>query len=291
MKPSLQISSSSDIAISSLTAEDLRLSIGTVDHLEFEDSEIGGDSSITVVSASNSTFEDIDLGSASTYFSYMNNVTFGNVTSGDTIALYDSNDVVLSYISVKGSDYRGLELIRIRHFTVRWSDLTMNLNAGIGVMDSEDGVIAQCVIDENINYGILVQNSTGVEIWNNTFYANHGYAIHMDASSQGNLVHRNSFMRNHYTTDHFDPSRRQAADFGQNLWNDSLGGNFWLDWTTPDEDGDGIVDNPYPLKGGARDMLPLVNPPGTPVPELPSALTTAIVVTVLGGMLASRRRG
>jgi hypothetical protein len=33
------------------------------------------------------------------------------------------------------------------------------------------------------------------------------------------------------------------------------GGNYWSDWTSPDEDGDGFVDSPYTFDGG-EDNLP-----------------------------------
>jgi hypothetical protein len=32
------------------------------------------------------------------------------------------------------------------------------------------------------------------------------------------------------------------------------GGNFWSNWTTPDVDGDGFVDNPYVFYGGQDDL-------------------------------------
>jgi len=40
-----------------------------------------------------------------------------------------------------------------------------------------------------------------------------------------------------------------------------IGGNFWSDWTTPDDDGDGFVDYPYVFTGG-QDNLPWAIPDG-----------------------------
>jgi PKD repeat protein len=40
-----------------------------------------------------------------------------------------------------------------------------------------------------------------------------------------------------------------------------VGGNYWSDWTGPDDDGDGFVDSPYVFTGG-QDNLPWVNQDG-----------------------------
>ena len=48
----------------------------------------------------------------------------------------------------------------------------------------------------------------------------------------------------------------------KNRWNHSGIGNYWSDWTTPDQDTDGIVDFPYNISGtaGAKDYFPLADP-------------------------------
>ena len=45
----------------------------------------------------------------------------------------------------------------------------------------------------------------------------------------------------------------QAEDLGtDNRWNTSNLGNYWSEWTQPDENGDGIVDIPYVVVGITR---------------------------------------
>lgn len=39
-----------------------------------------------------------------------------------------------------------------------------------------------------------------------------------------------------------------------------VGGNYWTDWTGPDGDGDGFVDQPYAIASGLIDNLPLAQP-------------------------------
>jgi hypothetical protein len=73
----------------------------------------------------------------------------------------------------------------------------------------------------------------------------------------GNLVCHNNFMSN-------NNGSKQAADEGdmeslRSLWNDSLQGNFWSDWTGPDSNGDGVIDKPYEFNYTTYDYYPLVN--------------------------------
>lgn len=56
----------------------------------------------------------------------------------------------------------------------------------------------------------------------------------------------------------YNASRVQAFDDGSNTWNSSTGGNFWNDWTCPDENNNGIVDRPYLIGGGNNsDQMPI----------------------------------
>ena len=55
----------------------------------------------------------------------------------------------------------------------------------------------------------------------------------------------------------------QAEDNGSdNLWFKDGKGNYWSDWTSPDEKKDGIVDKSYAIAGeaGSVDRFPLVSP-------------------------------
>jgi len=76
-----------------------------------------------------------------------------------------------------------------------------------------------------------------------------------NGASSGNLIYNNNFIGNNI----------QANDVGNNAWNlsDLTGGNYWSDWTTPDADADGFVDNPYAINGGVnQDELPFTAPYG-----------------------------
>jgi hypothetical protein len=69
-------------------------------------------------------------------------------------------------------------------------------------------------------------------------------------------------------------------------------GNYWYDWTSPDNNSDGIVDSPYgPLDGGAnvKDNYPLATKP-TQIPEFgPLGMLLAVFFSLAFVMLFSRR--
>lgn len=94
-------------------------------------------------------------------------------------------------------------------------------------------------------------------IANNTIENSRLYGLQI-LNSFGNRVFGNVFIGNNGTTSEYDPAKVQAFDDGTNFWNDTTYGNLWADWTSPDADGDGIVDEAYLIDGGANnDLLPL----------------------------------
>ncbi len=108
--------------------------------------------------------------------------------------------------------------------------------SGAGVLDSKpcDGsTIANNTIEGNGLYGLQILNSFGNRVFD-VFIGNNG------------------------TTYEYEPAKVQAFDDGTSFWNATGYGNLWGDWTTPDSNGDGIVDEGYLIDGGAnKDLLPL----------------------------------
>ena len=102
----------------------------------------------------------------------------------------------------------------------------------------------------NNNYGIALNSSDGNILRKNTFATNLRYGIRLSDSSS-NQIYNNNFTG--------DPGYYQAYVEGGsgNVFNlpKPIGGNYWSDWTSPDDDGDGFVDFPYIFDGG-QDNLP-----------------------------------
>jgi len=102
-------------------------------------------------------------------------------------------------------------------------------------------------------YGLtLVESSTGNYVINNTIRDSSSYGIY--ATCGGNYIFENYLISN-------NAGGVQAYDSSSNQWNTTTYGNRWSTWTTPDADGNGIVDNAYLLDGGsgATDHYPLAN--------------------------------
>ncbi|MGD0818235.1 MAG: NosD domain-containing protein [Methanomassiliicoccales archaeon] len=105
---------------------------------------------------------------------------------------------------------------------------------GVELIDIETNQIVGNEITYASRYGIILTNAT-----NNTCISN------MLKGCHGSGKQRN-------------PDLVQASDdTGSNRWNDSMGGNFWSDWTGA------LTEQPYPLDGGAgaADLRPLSVPP------------------------------
>ncbi|MFW3146142.1 MAG: NosD domain-containing protein [Thermoplasmatota archaeon] len=149
-------------------------------------------------------------------------------------------------------------------------------------LDSSDNIAEENRLIKNI-YGVLmhsgarntvkdnyiIRNSIGIQffrsddnlITDNLFLLCAVYGIDLyQVGSSGNEIHHNEFFRNNQTGTSYDPGKIQSRDLsGGNQWySASNEGNFWLDWTTPDSNQDGIVDTPYDIVGGSvYDLYPL----------------------------------
>ncbi|UCH89284.1 MAG: Ig-like domain-containing protein, partial [Thermoplasmata archaeon] len=124
----------------------------------------------------------------------------------------------------------------------------------------------------NTDEGIyLYDNNDNNIIFNNTVKWNRDHGIILQWGSGSNKIYYNSLIENDI----------QSYDSGTNEWYDKdVGGNYWSDWTAPDVNQDGIVDNPYEIGGSssARDYFPFVSeskerrppvePPDTTPPEV-----------------------
>jgi parallel beta-helix repeat protein len=118
-------------------------------------------------------------------------------------------------------------------------------------------------IIDRISIGIHIYNSNDNEIVGNWVLKCYSFGISSDhAASSGNVIHTNSFFYNNGSGSYYDAARKQGKDLsGNTIWKSgSNTGNYWHDWRSPDSNGNGIVDAPYPLKGGENsDPYPLTD--------------------------------
>jgi nitrous oxidase accessory protein len=125
--------------------------------------------------------------------------------------------------------------------------------------------------------GVLLMQASGNRFSNNTVAGNSrgiwlAYPNTTAYSGGGNEIYHNNFIDN----------GTQALITGWRMTPDSfskqapIGGNFWGNWTTPDANGDGVVDSAYMISGGG-DNLPWSVKDGWAVP--PDAASSKIVTS------------
>ncbi len=110
----------------------------------------------------------------------------------------------------------------------------------------------------NNDYGIYFSSSGNNTVSNNTISGNSLYGIYLFHNSDRNLLFGNLLIMNHGSSTTYSGTNVQAYDDGpNNHWDLTGSGNFWCDWSSPDDDHDGIVDVPYDITGPVKDWFPL----------------------------------
>lgn len=202
------------------------------------------------------------------------------------------------YITVSSND----NLIR--------DNFISNNSHGIDIESSNNNIISDNFVSLNDNYGITLSTSTNNNISNNNASANGMHGIYFAFSSSNNYLINNTINANDFSGIQIQSSNNnyilenvislndnglqlnsfssdnqiyhnniidntdQAFDDGINQWDDGYpsGGNYWSDWTTPDDysgpdqdepGSDGIVDEPKVLASPTgRDNYPFTTQNG-----------------------------
>lgn len=122
---------------------------------------------------------------------------------------------------------------------------------GIDLAESEHCVVVSNLIYNNTGRGLKVWGPWN-RVTNNTFFNNDFAAIH---------THRNGCEAkfNNFILNKGNEEYQQVIDgYGGNVFEY----NYWSDWTWPDSNKDGIIDNAYQIVGDARnnDSHPVIDP-------------------------------
>jgi parallel beta-helix repeat protein len=199
----------------------------------------------------------------------------------DDINLSNSNYNIISNchcysnggMRISNSDYNKIE---------NCSSRNSNLD-GIFLCFSNLNIIKNNNLSSNYYGGISLRGSSNYNTITYNNFINNQYGVVTIEGSSYNSIYLNNFVNN--------SSPAQARDTGNgNIWNGSLKGNHWSDWTSPDNNSDGIVDFPYNITGsaGAKDYLPLINIVGQiPPPSSAPIITTQNVLSAYVGILYS----
>ena len=178
---------------------------------------------LTANTASNNSFGIL------LFFSSGNTLT-GNTASnnGNGILLYDSSGNTLTGNTASNNpNAHGIYLNWGSNNNTLTRNTTSNNWCGFNLYRSSGNTLTDNTILNN-RYGIALTYSNSNHIYNNNFIDNtHRQAIVSPGS--GNVFNLDK----------------------------PIGGNYWSNWTTPDDDGDGFVDSPYIFNVG-QDNLPWV---------------------------------
>jgi len=221
-----------------------------------------------------------------------NNMITGN--QGFGIFLWYTSGCVISYNNCSDNDGKGFYLRGDDNTTISNNIITNNGNDGIYCSGSDDIVIQDndinnntgeglymwglvgadvnnCYIGYNVNPGLVLREVSGVKMENCTLHN----TVDITSSSHNNTFTRNNFhgttriswrsLDNKIYNNNFYYGGVNDGTQGENAWNlpHPTGGNYWVDWTGPDANGDGIVDVPRPINGdGCVDSFPWTTPNG-----------------------------
>ena len=225
---------------------------------------------------------------------YISNTTNGRIenctiTKNDFAMLLDAPNMNITIARNEIFDnYYGIFLFDAENDTLSYNRIFSTQGNAIVMSNScTNNVVFHNDILNNYFNGIYISSSSS----NNTISYNNitssfKYAVSI-MDSHYNSINHNNFIGNNQASSMRDPAHVQANDSaGMNFWNTSSGGNYWSDWTGPDNSPkDGIVDAPYSIDGGtgANDSLPLASPVGNAgaVPEFFSLPLPFIIVSAV----------
>ncbi len=207
-------------------------------------------------------------------FAYLSVVTLADVTnntaSGTEISSSGIYLTSCNMISLHGNDISGFTsgvFINSGDSLVVANNRLTGNDFGLYVYSTSSTTVTENNISGNSIYGLrLGTGAPYVSAFKNIFLDNIGYAVHVDSTAYASF-YLNLFRGNNGNDGTYDPMTVQVDDpFHECQWDVDGTGNYWADWTSPDGDGDGIVDVPYGTGGeeGYLDLFPLSHPFGAP---------------------------
>ncbi len=243
-----------------------------------------------------------------------------NLNNGIDLAISDNNTIHANTIS---ENIVGVHLNASMNGNITGNTVINNYDSGFILLDSTSASLQGNTANDNNQFGIYLENATTCNlttnrvvsntiyglylkqsdfnsVFNSTISENTIYGIYIDDSSDNNTITGNSITdNNNYGVYLFDSENNTIA------WNNFIGNNptgssqahstlsaystfdhnYWADWTTPDDDNDGIVDDEYIIEGSSnnRDYNPLV----TPVFTSHHSITIPVIIFPNGGELVN----
>jgi parallel beta-helix repeat protein len=243
--------------------------------------------------------------SDNSYGVYMSNSSnsslVGNVATDNLrgIYLYFCNDNSIEANTANYNDYQGIYLQSyckdnvVAENTAQWNGF-----GGIDIGYSSNNNELSCNTTSNNDYGIRLDRCGLNVLTDNTAVSNSSYGIVLWSGCYNNELVRNGLSDNDYGL--YLGSNFYTEIYNNNFINNvtqvyvsssnrcvfympaPVGGNYWSDWTEPDDDGDGFVDLAYVIASGGRDELPLAEQAKLLCNQPPVAIAGDDQVVVVG---------
>lgn len=226
----------------------------------------------------------------------------GNAATGNLygIYLYRANGNNIEANVVESSSYQGIYLQSfcneniVADNTTRWSGF-----AGIELgylcnnnelkcnssSENETGIkLYRCGYNVLTDNTVVSNDLSGIDLsyscfWNSlarNAFLNNGYGLGIGRFSNNNEIYNNNFIDNTTQIVVFAGTRNKF------YLPAPVGGNFWNDWTGPDDNEDGFVDFAYLIVGAGRDELPLTSEAALLCNQPPIALAGDDQVVAVG---------
>jgi parallel beta-helix repeat protein len=201
----------------------------------------------------------------------------GNTVSNNNngIVLRDSDGSTLTD-NTAWNNSNGIVLVFCNNSTVTNNIASDGYDTGILLYRSNSIALTENTASNN-SRGISLAESNNNSLTGNTVAGSGDTGIWLFLRSSNNQIYNNNFI---------DNAMQVRIDYGTigNVFNldRPTGGNYWSDWTTPDDDGDGYVDYPYLIYNdrghlAAQDNLPWVRLSGWFPPQAIQALVVQVM--------------
>jgi parallel beta-helix repeat protein len=193
--------------------------------------------------------------------------------AGAGVSLYGRTDVTIRNLTMKKFG-PGIYLFNSSNNTLTGNTVSNCSMSGICLFNSSDNTLTGNITSNNLGSGIVLWDDCNANtVTGNSAKLNKEHGIWL-VRSHLNQVYNNNFISN----------TRQASvtDGSGNMFNlpAPYGGNYWSNWSSPDDNGYSSVDRPYVFLSG-QDDLPWAVPNGWDLfmaREMLQLLTEQVVV-------------
>ncbi len=195
------------------------------------------------------------------YYYNERNENFSVPSDAGCVMLFWSSNIILKKLNLSGIG-TGISMISASQVEIINCSFFENNRYGIETIKSYNINIINCTLSGN-QIGISADEVINLKISRCLIKDSNKSAVIIKGYSVQNQLYHNIFMDNNKN----DTSQCTDVSGQLTAWNHVDGyGNYWSDHKEPDNNMDGIVDNPYNITGGVRqDKFPLVSYPDTEI--------------------------